>query len=71
MDSSKGKILIVTAGTRGDIQPFIALTIGLAKRGWGVGIATHGSFFFLSEYGIGTYEGFIKQNIKDEVVNSK
>jgi UDP:flavonoid glycosyltransferase YjiC (YdhE family) len=41
MDVQK-KILIVTDGTRGDIQPYVALTLGLLKNGWKVGIATHG-----------------------------
>lgn len=46
MEVSK-KILIVTVGSRGDIQPYVALASGLIKSGWKIGIATHGWTFAL------------------------
>ncbi|WP_338134875.1 glycosyltransferase [Paenibacillus alvei] len=38
------RIKLLTLGTRGDIQPFIALGIGLQKRGHRVTICTSRNF---------------------------
>ncbi|MBC7476154.1 MAG: glycosyltransferase family 1 protein, partial [Candidatus Sericytochromatia bacterium] len=47
------KITIVSSGSRGDIQPYIALGIGLQKSGHDVTIATHGNFKdFVEENGL-------------------
>ena len=35
------KIVIVTIGTRGDVQPYIALSLGLLQAGHTVTLATH------------------------------
>ena len=43
------KITIVTSGSRGDIQPYIALAIGLKKSGHKPKIATHANFRELVE----------------------
>jgi len=44
--------LIITIGTRGDIQPYVALAHGLMRAGYEVGVCTHGAFEgFISEYG--------------------
>src|ERR1700719_2433342 len=45
------KITIVTVGTRGDVEPFVALGLGLQKTGHTVKIATHAMF-----------ESFIRDN---------
>ncbi|NOX63162.1 MAG: glycosyltransferase family 1 protein [Chloroflexi bacterium] len=48
------KITILTAGSRGDVQPYIALGIGLRSMGHAVRIATHRDFKpLLDEYGLG------------------
>ncbi len=45
------KITIVTVGTRGDVEPFVALGCGLQKAGHTVKIATHAAFeSFVREY---------------------
>lgn len=47
------KILITTFGTRGDIQPFIALGKGLKAAGYEVGICTSEGFkSFVEEHGL-------------------
>jgi sterol 3beta-glucosyltransferase len=47
------KILITTFGTRGDIQPFIALGKGLKTAGYEVGICTSEGFkSFVEEHGL-------------------
>lgn len=38
------KITITTIGSRGDIQPYVALGIGLRRAGYDVNIATHAMF---------------------------
>ena len=38
------KILILTLGTRGDVQPYIALGMGLQRSGYDVTIATSARF---------------------------
>jgi UDP:flavonoid glycosyltransferase YjiC (YdhE family) len=40
------KITILTVGSRGDIQPFIALAIALKTAGYQVTVATHDNFAF-------------------------
>lgn len=48
------KITILTAGSRGDVQPFIALGMGLKKAGHDVAICTSSSFEgFVTGYGLG------------------
>lgn len=47
------KILIITIGTRGDVQPFVALGIGLKQAGHTVTICTSNRFqLFISQYGL-------------------
>jgi sterol 3beta-glucosyltransferase len=47
-------IIMVTVGTRGDIQPFVALGKGLARAGYRVTIATHDDYAsFVTEHGLG------------------
>jgi sterol 3beta-glucosyltransferase len=41
---TKGKVLLVTIGSRGDVQPFLALGGGLSERGYTVAVATHEIF---------------------------
>ena len=50
------RFLIVTIGTRGDIQPYIALANRLIANGHEVGIATHSIF-----------ETFVFQNGHEEI----
>jgi UDP:flavonoid glycosyltransferase YjiC (YdhE family) len=38
------RITIVTAGSRGDVQPYVALALGFARAGHGVRVATHENF---------------------------
>lgn len=51
--SNTKKVLLVTAGSRGDVQPFVALGKGLQEAGYDVTICTH-SFFqpFIEQHGI-------------------
>uniref|UniRef100_A0A7C4PN54 Glycosyltransferase n=1 Tax=Anaerolinea thermolimosa TaxID=229919 RepID=A0A7C4PN54_9CHLR len=47
------RILIPTIGTRGDVQPYIALALGLKEAGHSVTLATHPMMRFLIEsYGV-------------------
>jgi sterol 3beta-glucosyltransferase len=47
------RITILTVGSRGDVQPFIALGIGLKRAGYKVQLATESAFkAFVSEYGL-------------------
>lgn len=47
------KLTIVTLGTRGDVQPFVALGCGLQKAGFSVKIATHANHeAFIRQYGL-------------------
>lgn len=47
------KITLLTIGTRGDIQPFVALGAGLGEAGHEVTLATGGAFEgFVSEHGL-------------------
>ncbi len=43
MDKNSG-VVILTSGTRGDVQPYLALAQALQKRGWAATIATHAAF---------------------------
>jgi len=46
-------ITIISLGTRGDVQPYIALGLGLKKAGHNVKLATHGEFSsFVIAYGL-------------------
>ena len=48
------RLTIVTAGSRGDVQPYVALARGLQRRGHEVTIATHEPFReFVTGWGIG------------------
>ncbi len=50
------KITVNTFGTRGDIQPYIALSLGLQHAGHTVRIVTHQIFeSFVKEYGLNFY----------------
>ena len=50
------KIIVNTFGTRGDIQPYIALSLGLQQAGHSVRIVTHQIFeSFVKEYGMDFY----------------
>jgi len=45
-------ITMIAAGSRGDVQPFVALGLGLRQAGYQVRIATHGVFVdFVGRYG--------------------
>lgn len=47
------KILIITYGTRGDVQPYVALALGLKKQGHQVALATSERFRnFVHQHGI-------------------
>lgn len=47
-------ITILTAGTRGDVQPYVALGLGLRKQGHSVRIATYETFrSFVTSHGLG------------------
>src|SRR5690349_11230810 len=39
------KVLLITTGTRGDVQPFLAFGSELRKDGWRVGMVTHKAFY--------------------------
>src|ERR671932_43487 len=46
-------VTIVTAGSRGDIQPYVALALGLARPGHRVRIASHETFRdFVADHGL-------------------
>jgi len=46
-------ITIISLGTRGDVQPYVALGLGLKKAGHNVNLATHGEFSsFVDDYGL-------------------
>ncbi len=48
------RIAIITAGSRGDVQPYVALGRGLAARGHAVTLATHAPFEgFVRRHGLG------------------
>jgi sterol 3beta-glucosyltransferase len=50
------KITVNTLGTRGDIQPYIALSLGLRQAGHAVRIVTHHIFeSFVKDYGLDFY----------------
>eukprot|EP01116_Phalansterium_solitarium_P017027 TRINITY_DN4099_c0_g1_i1.p1 TRINITY_DN4099_c0_g1~~TRINITY_DN4099_c0_g1_i1.p1 ORF type:complete len:1259 (+),score=483.00 TRINITY_DN4099_c0_g1_i1:314-3778(+) len=52
--SRRLKITILTIGSRGDVQPYLALALGLQKAGHTVTIATHEAFRdFVGQYGLG------------------
>ena len=62
------KITIVTVGTRGDVEPFVALGLGLQKTGHTIRIATHAMFeSFVREYGLDF--ALISGNVQ-EAINS-
>ena len=62
------RITIVTVGTRGDVEPFVALGVGLQKSGHSVKIATHAMFeSFITENGLGF--ALVSGNVQ-EAINS-
>ena len=53
-DKQIKKITILTFGSRGDVQPYVALAIGLQKVGYEISVATNPSFEELvRRFGIG------------------
>ncbi|NER99587.1 MAG: glycosyltransferase family 1 protein, partial [Symploca sp. SIO1B1] len=47
------KITIITVGSRGDVQPYLALGVGLQQAGYTVRLATHDTFKALTlRYGL-------------------
>ena len=47
-------VVMVTVGTRGDVQPFVALGKGLSRAGYRVTLATHDDYAsFVAEHGLG------------------
>lgn len=63
------RITIVTIGTRGDVQPFIALALGLQATGHQVTVNTHGTFrTFVETHGIAfaPLAGDIRAILNDE-----
>src|ERR1700722_17154381 len=47
------RITIPTTGSRGDVQPYVALGMGLRASGWDVCLATHANFEpFVREHGL-------------------
>ena len=49
-------ITLVTAGSRGDIQPYIALGMGLQNAGHRATLATHGIYAgWITDHGLGIY----------------
>jgi sterol 3beta-glucosyltransferase len=47
------RVLLLTSGTRGDVQPFVALAQGLRRAGHDVSICTHERFRdFVEEHGV-------------------
>lgn len=50
------KILITTLGTRGDVQPYLALALGLQDAGHTVTLTTSANFTsWIESYGVGTH----------------
>jgi UDP:flavonoid glycosyltransferase YjiC (YdhE family) len=46
-------ISIITAGSRGDVQPYLALALGLRRAGYAVRVATHENFrAFVTDHGL-------------------
>ncbi len=63
------KIKVITAGSRGDIQPYVALGLGLQMAGHDVCIVTHKSFTqFIKSYGLDMYPIEVDP---EELVNSE
>ena len=63
------KITIVTIGSRGDLQPFLALGVGLSKAGHQVKLATHDTFAsWIKSYGLdfAKLEGNLQEWLKSE-----
>ncbi|MFC2091878.1 glycosyltransferase [Elusimicrobiota bacterium] len=53
MIKTKKKVTIIAMGSRGDVQPYVALGSGLMQAGFSVCIATHRIFKeFVEEYGL-------------------
>jgi len=53
MNKKSKSIAIITSGSRGDVQPFVALALGLQKKGHRVVLATHEEFrAWVESYGL-------------------
>ncbi len=51
------RVLVLTYGTRGDVQPYVALGSALVAAGHECDICTHRDFeLFIKEYGLGFLE---------------
>jgi sterol 3beta-glucosyltransferase len=71
------KITILTIGTRGDVQPYVALGVGLKQAGYEVQIVTHSLFeSFVRSYGLnfaateGDPQGFINSEEGKKILES-
>jgi sterol 3beta-glucosyltransferase len=63
------KIKVIAAGSRGDIQPYVALGLGLQASGHDVCIVTHKSFSqFVKSYGLDIYPITVDP---EELINSE
>jgi len=63
-------IVMVTIGTRGDVQPFVAVGKGLTRAGFRVTLATHEDYAsFVTEHGLGSRAigGSFKQLIESDL----
>jgi UDP:flavonoid glycosyltransferase YjiC (YdhE family) len=68
---------LFTIGSRGDVQPFVALALGLKKQGHQVTLATHANFrSFVEGYGVdffelpGDTEGLLHTETGKEIVRT-
>jgi len=64
------KITVVTVGTRGDVEPFVALGLGLQKAGHTIKIATHAMFEnFVRGYGLDF--ALVSGNVQEAINSSE
>jgi sterol 3beta-glucosyltransferase len=71
------KITILSIGTRGDVQPFIALGLALKQAGYAIEIVTHSTFeSWIKSYGFdfavieGDPIGFIESEEGKKILES-
>jgi UDP:flavonoid glycosyltransferase YjiC (YdhE family) len=62
------RITILTLGSRGDVQPYLALAVGLQRAGYSVRVASHAIFEFLIR-GYGVDFALVRFNPRDVVNN--
>lgn len=69
------RVAIAAIGTMGDVQPFVALSVALRKRGFSVVLSTTGDFEeFVTSHGTefhnlgGDIQAFIRQRDRKSVV---